>query len=108
MDQHSRERRLAADFTDKTVFVGCVSWRDLYDRSFSLFSDRADPEVLLQRSLAPLVYHPCGSPDLGIIISSDVVHEKIDEATFVLKYGEKVNDFSGGPISGCKDWLRFG
>jgi hypothetical protein len=85
MDQRSRKRRFAADLANKTVFVGCVSLGDLHDRSFSFFPDWTNPEVFLEGSLASLVYHPCGSPDLGIIVSSDVVHKKIDEAAFLLK-----------------------
>lgn len=54
------------------------------------------------------MYDASGGPDLGVIISSYVVHEKINQATLILKRGEEIDDLSVGLIFGRRNWFWLG
>ena len=98
MNERPREWRLAADLANQTVVVRSVTGRDRDLRSFALFTHRAYPEVFEEDRLAALVENASGSANLGIAVSGDLIHQKIDEATSLLQDGEKIDDFGVGLV----------
>ena len=52
-----------------------------------------------ENSLAPFMENASGSANLGVAVSGDVVHQKVDEATSVLQNGEKIDDLGVGLVS---------
>jgi hypothetical protein len=53
--------------------------------------------MLLQKAFAARVNDPGGCPDLGIAIGVDIVHQEIDQPSFILEHRQEVDDFGVRP-----------
>src|SRR5204863_530589 len=106
MEKRPRERSWPADLADQTILIGCISRGNRNRRTLALLAYGSNAEVFLQRGFAPLVHNPSGSPDLGVVVGCDVVHQKIDQPAALLKNREEADDFSFPAIAGRLDRHR--
>ena len=85
VEQSSRKWRFPADLSHETVFIRRVSCRYRDSRSLLRLRDGSDFEMLKQNLPAAMVDNPSCCSDLFVIVRSDVFHEEIHEAPFLLE-----------------------